>query len=71
MTDLEKQVWAGAFVAEFAMQRELYARHGNRTIDDVSGFSCAEAADVYVEKLRAALTGPDREYLMLVTEGAL
>lgn len=70
MTDLEKQVWAATYSAEFSREWEFRTTYG-KDREAISGFSCAEVADAAVEKLREALTGPDREYLMLVTEGAL
>jgi hypothetical protein len=71
MTALEQQVWAAAFAAAFEADRILYYRYGDgtKTVDDIAGFSCAEIADVAVQKLREALTGPDREYLIPVREG--
>lgn len=68
MTALEQQVWAAAFAAEFSREWEFRMRHG---VDpqELSGFSCAEIADVAVEKLREALTCEDSKYLLPVIEG--
>lgn len=67
MNKLEQQVWAAAFAAEFSVARALFER-GGRDVNDIDGFSCAEIADVAVERLRAALAGPDREYLLPIKE---
>ena len=72
MTDLERQVWASAFVAEFSRERrflqETPIQHG-RTIDDIGGFSCAEVADVALAKFREAMACEDAQYLTPVKEG--
>lgn len=69
MTSLEQQVWAAAYAAEFARESAFRQAHAGYPIDAISGFSCAEIADVAVIKLREALTGDDREYLLPVKEG--
>lgn len=71
MKELEKLVWAASFAAEFASQRKLYnSTPGSRlTIDDISGYACAEVADVAVEKLREAFSEADGSYLLPVSEG--
>lgn len=70
MGGLERMVWAAAYANEFARSLDFILKYkSNQTIDNVSGFSCAEIADVAVEKLREALTGDDREYLLPVKEG--
>lgn len=73
MTDLEKVIWAAAYAAEFASIRKLYeSTPGSRlTIDDISGFQCAEVADVALEKFRDAVSGDDAVYLTICKEGAL
>lgn len=67
MTSLETQVWAAAFAAEFSRQHEFFTQHGKP--ERVSGFNCAEIADIAVEKLREALASDDAQYLTLVKEG--
>ena len=67
MNKLEQQVWAAAFAAEFSVARDLFQKGAIR-IGDIDGFSCAEIADIAVERLRAALAGPDREYLLPIKE---
>lgn len=69
MKELEQQIWAAAFAAEFSYWRQLYMKATYHTIDHISGFTCAETADVALEKFREAVTGPDREYLIPVKEG--
>lgn len=69
MTNLETQVWAATFAAEFARERKFQMEHGGGSVDDISGFSCAEIADSAVESLREALGGDDAEYLLPVSEG--
>ena len=65
MTNLEQQVWAAAYAAEFNSERRFIQLHdANKTVEDVHGYSCAEVADVAVKKLREALTGPDHHYLL-------
>ena len=67
---LERMVWAAAYANEFARSLDFILTYkSNQTIDNVSGFACAEIADVAVEKLREALTGDDKEYLLPVKEG--
>ena len=69
MTNLEKQVWAAAFANEFQRERSFGYQHG-KLIDDIHGFSCAEIADVTLEKFREAITGDDKEFLLPFSEGA-
>jgi hypothetical protein len=69
MNHLEREVWATAFAAEFARERKFKMEHGGGTVEDISGFSCAEIADSAVERLREALSGDDAEYLLPVSEG--
>jgi hypothetical protein len=73
VTPLERNVWAAAFAAEFSLTRDfLHSNPGHsRTTDDISGFSCAEVADVALKKYREAVTGADREYLIPVQENDL
>ena len=70
MTPLEEKVWAAAYANEFNYYRRLYHDNAGHqyTIDDISGFACAEVADVAVEKLREALTGENAPYLLPVQE---
>lgn len=70
MSEMERLVWAAAFAAEFSRERDFRARHASAgDIDGISGFSCAETADVALEKYREAVRGEDREYLAPVVEG--
>jgi hypothetical protein len=70
MSPLEQQVWAASYAAEFAKTRKFYETYGNGrfSIEDISGFSCAEVADVALEKFREAVNGPDKMYLIPVIE---
>lgn len=64
MTPLEQQVWAAAFANQFATDL-AYNHASGRTIDDIDGYSCAEIANVAVDKLRAAFEAdPEAENLM-------
>ncbi len=57
MSELEKMVWAAAFAAEFSSVRHHYNSEPGlkRTVDDIDGYSCAEIADIAVDKLREGL----------------
>jgi hypothetical protein len=68
MTEMDKLVWAAAYAAEFAQSRAFLGAHG-REIDSISGYSCAEVADVALEKYREAIKSDDAEYLTPVKEG--
>lgn len=63
-------MWAAAYANEFNYYRRLYHDNAGHsyTIDNISGFSCAEVADVAVQKLREALTGEDRGCLLPIQE---
>lgn len=67
VTELERQVWAAAFAAEFVRDSNLLRQHG-RASDAISGFSCAEVADVALEKFRKAMACEDAGYLTPVKE---
>jgi hypothetical protein len=72
-TTMEMMIWASAFVAAFERDRRLYESTPSTpgckyTIDDVSGFHCAEIADVVLEKYREAMTCDDAQYLIPVQE---
>lgn len=70
MNDTERLVWTAAFAAEFMNSRSFLQQHcSEQTIDDISGYSCAEVADVALEKYRQAINSPDAEYLIPVKEG--
>jgi hypothetical protein len=72
MSNLEQLVWAAAYAAEFAKVRKFYEDASTRlTIDDISGFACAEVADVALEKFREAIKGDDAQYLLPVIERAV
>lgn len=66
-SDVEKLVWAAAFAAEFAQDRALLNAHGKEP-DSISGYSCAEVANVAVEKYREAIKSDDAGFLMPVKE---
>ena len=68
MTDLEKQIWAASYAAEFARARDWCGKHG-MDIDEINGYSCAEIADAAVSAYREAIKSDDAKYLMLVKEG--
>lgn len=68
MGDLERQVWATAFAAEWSQEREFRRKHGGDQ-GDISAFSCAEQADEAVEKFRDAMGGNDAKLLIPVKEG--
>lgn len=70
MSEMERLVWAAAYAAEFARERDF--RHSYPSAGDVtgiSGFSCAEVADVALEKYREAIACDDAKYLLPVNEG--
>lgn len=67
MTDLERMVWAAAYAAGFESERRYMDKYG-RSIDDISGFSVAERADVAVIALREAMAGDDAKHLLPVKE---
>jgi hypothetical protein len=70
MNDMEKLIWAAAFAAEWQTNREFNQNAGvaHLSIDSISGFSCAEVADVALEHYREAIKGADAEYLIPVKE---
>ena len=68
MNDMDKLIWAAAYAAEFAESRR-FLDHAGRAIDEISGYSCAEVADVALEKYRKALKADDAEYLIPVKQG--
>jgi hypothetical protein len=68
MTEMEKMVWAAAFANECTSDRAFLEANG-RTIDDISGYSCAERADVCLEKYREAIASDDAGFLIPVIEG--
>ena len=68
MSDMEKMVWVASFAAEFSRERAFLDSHG-KSIDDVSGFSCAEVADVALDKYREAIRSESAEYLTPVQKG--
>ena len=70
MSDMEKMIWTAAFAAEWARTRAFYHSSGvsRLSIESISGFACAEVADVALGHYREALTGSDSEYLTPVKE---
>lgn len=70
MNDMEKMIWAAAYAAEWQANRKFNheAMVPHLSIDTISGFSCAEVADVALEHYREAITGDDRKYLIPVKE---
>ena len=71
MNRMEQMIWTSAFAAEWARERKFRADHPISDLDfeNISGFSCAEIADVALKHFREALTGDDRKYLTPVDEG--
>jgi len=65
-SEIEKQIWAAAFAAEFVKENDFVNRHGG---GPVVGFSVAEIADSAVEKYREAVSGWDKDCLLPVKEG--
>jgi len=67
---MERMIWAAAFVAEHA--RELMFRQDNPRdhlpIQGISGFSCAEIADLALARYREAMYCDDAVYLIPVKE---
>ena len=64
--DIEAAVWAAAFAAEYARDREICRNcNWDRRVD---GFACAEYADDALVEFREAIDGPDREYLTMIKE---
>lgn len=70
MNNMERMVWAAAFAAEFAKERKFRDDHqvAHLPLKGISGFSCAEIADMALEKYREAITCDDAEYLIPVKE---
>ena len=70
MNDMEKMIWAAAFAAEWQANREFNQNAGvaHLSIDTISGFSCAEVADVALKHYREAMTCGDAEYLTPIME---
>jgi len=70
MNDMEKMVWAAAFAAEHAKELKFRQDHprAHLPITGISGFSCAELADLALERYREALVCDDAEYLLPVKE---
>jgi len=69
MDKMEKAIWASAFANKFMIEWEFQMQHkGLGGALSLSGFSCAEVADVTVEKYREAMTCDDAEDLLLVKE---
>jgi hypothetical protein len=70
MNEMEKLVWAAAFAAEWQANRKFNHEAGrlHLSINTISGFSCAEVADVALEHYREAMTCDDAEYLIPVKE---
>jgi hypothetical protein len=66
MNELEKMVWAAAFANEFGRLRDRYYNEpgSKRTVDDISGYGCAETADTAVLKLREAMTDDPEKILL-------
>lgn len=70
MNEIEKMVWAAAFAAAFQHELDFRQRHARAgDIDGISGSSCAETADVALQKYREAMVAFDCEYLTPVKEG--
>ncbi len=71
MTELEKMVWTATFAAEFSREYAFRQTHGvpHLAPEDISGFSCAEVADLAVEKFREAINGIDGNLLVPSVEG--
>jgi hypothetical protein len=70
MNELEKMVWAAAFAAEFSREYAFRFTHAvpHLPIDGISGLSCAEIADLALDKFREAVTGDDASYLTPIKE---
>ena len=71
MNEMERLIWAAAYAAEWAANRKFNREAGvsHLSIDTISGFSCAEVADVALKHYREAITGDDAVYLYPVKEG--
>ncbi len=71
MSELEKMVWAAAFAAEFSREYAFRFTHAvpHLPVDDISGFTCGEIADLALVKFREATNGDDAQYLIPVIEG--
>ena len=63
MTTLEQQVWAAAYAAEFAYQRELWRKTSGASAPD--GYACAMTADKAVKRLREAFAEDSADFLPL------
>jgi len=68
LNNMEKLIWAASYAAEFSRVRERMDKYG-RSIDDITGYSCAEVADVALLAYREAIKSDDAGYLTPVKEG--
>lgn len=70
MEDIEKMVWAAAFAAAHSREWDFVRRgNGSVSVDDITGYKCAEEADHCLEKFREAVVCEDREYITPVKDG--
>ena len=67
MTGLEEKIWAAVFANMFCEEFSARSRLSTRP-QEISGFSCAEIADVAVEKYREAIFSDDAQYLLIAKE---
>ena len=67
MNELEKMVWAAAFANKVQKDVEFCHKY-SMPIDSINGFSCAELADLAVDKLREAMISEDKKYLYPIKE---
>ncbi len=70
MTEMEKKVWAAAFASAYESERwqRMNTPGPHESVDDISGYSCAEIADAALDKFREAMTSDSREHLALMKE---
>ena len=68
MNDLEKMIWAAAYAAAFEAERRFLNSHG-KTVDDVSGYACAEIADVALAAYWEEIKSDDGGYLTPTSKG--
>ncbi len=68
MNAIERSIWTATFSNVFALEWQFKRKHIENALDSIDGFTCAEIADVAVEKYREVLKHPDADSLMIKGE---